>query len=118
MIDISAYLHKVLKMEYRSSALSPLLWLNALITIPCLVGSFIIQTNFRWAPFILAVAIIFCTLKKYDFLLDKDPRWVQSERFQIDSRKLDIVAQKGGPIIVDPVNLQLTEEPKYLEVDK
>jgi hypothetical protein len=116
MFDLlSAYLQKVLGMGYRSSAVSPLLWLNALVSIPCLMGSFAIQSAFRWAPFSIAVLVIGYTLYKYNTLVDRNPRLVQSEKFQLESQKLDLVAQKGGPIVVNPVHLPLTEEPKYIE---
>ena len=115
MIDLTSYLQRVLGMNQRSSAMSALLWVNALVTVPCYVASFFyISDSFRWAPFLIGTVIVIYTLFKYEYLVKLSPRWVQSERFQIESQKIDLIAQKGGRIVFDPVNLQLTEEPKRL----
>lgn len=113
MLGLIRYLEHVLRSGYRSSAISPLLWLNALVTITCLIGSFLIQSTFRWAPFSIAVVVVLYTLWKYDFLVKKDPRLVQSESFQLESQKLDLIESKGGPITVDPVALAV--EPKRIQ---
>jgi hypothetical protein len=39
---------------------------------------------------------------------------VQSEWAQIEHRKLDIMAEKGGPIVFDTVGIPLTTPPKEL----
>lgn len=115
MFDLGSYMQRVLRMNQRSSAMSPLLWINALITVPCYTASFFYLSDaFRWAPFIIGTVIVLYTLWKYEYLVGLSPRWVQSERYQIESQKIDLIAQKGGAIIVDPVNIQLTEEPRRL----
>ena len=112
MFDFTTYLRKLLGFNIRSSALAPLLWLNALISVPCIFLSAFIPTTFRWAPFLLATAIVIYTLIMFRRLKEINPRFLQSERFQMEMHKLDIVAQKGGPIIIEPVNLPLSEDPK------
>lgn len=114
MFNFDNYLKQVLSLGTRSSALAPLLWLNALVSIPCIFLSAFIQTPFRWAPFFLATVIVIYTLIMYLRLKRINPRLLQSERFQMEMHKLDIVAQKGGPIIIDPVNLPLSEGPKSI----
>lgn len=113
--SISGYLEEVVRYGYRSSAISPLLWINSLIALPCLMLSCIVSSGLKWGFFSIAVCVIGYTLYKYNFLVNKDPRLVQSEKFQLESKKLDIIAKKGGDIIIDPVSLPITEEPKYLE---
>ena len=114
MIDFNTYLSNVLKSGYRSSALSPLLWLNALVTVPLYIASFMLSSDFRWAPFIMATAVLVYTLIMYKALIKINPRLVQSEKYQLEMQKLDIVSQKGGPIIFDTVNLPLSSDPKKL----
>jgi hypothetical protein len=114
MLNLDTYLQKVLGLGYRSSAISPLLWLNALIGVPCVVSSFMIQSNFRWAPFLPGTGIAIYTCYSYRHLINIDPRLVQSEKFQIEMQKLDIIGEKGGPIIFDTVNIPLAEDPKQL----
>ena len=115
MLNLNTYLQTVLNKGYRSSAISPLLWLNALVTIPCLMVSAIIQTGFRWAPFTVSVLLIGFTLWMYRHLVKINPRLVQSEKFQLEMQKLDLVAEKGGPILIDPVELALSDDPKMLK---
>ena len=115
--DLFGYLKKVIGSGYRSSAISPLLWLNALVTPLCLLGSFWIDSNFRWAPFTIAVVLIFFTLLKYHSLVKENPKLVQSESFQLESQKLDIIAKKGGDILVNPVHIPLSQEPRRLQFD-
>lgn len=114
MLDFNAYLNSVLKSGYRSSAISPLLWLNALVTVPLYIASFILASDFRWAPFLMATAVLIYTLVMYKALVKIDPRLVQSEKFQLEMQKLDIVSKKGGPIIFDTVNLPLSSDPQKL----
>lgn len=115
MFDLGNYMQRALGTTQKSSAMSPLIWVNTLVTVPCYVASFFyISDSFRWAPFLIGTGIVIYTLSKYEYLVKLNPRWVQSEKFQIESQKIDLIAQKGGKIIFDPVNIQLTEEPKRL----
>lgn len=114
MFNFNTYLKQLLSRNIRSSALAPLLWLNALISVPCIFLSALIQTDFRWALFFLAGGIAIYTLIMYFSLKKIDPHLLQSEGFQLEMHKLDIIAQKGGPIIIDPVSLLLSEDPKLI----
>jgi hypothetical protein len=106
------YLTAVLKRGYHSSAISPLLWLNALVTIPCLIAATVIQDQFRWAPFALGCSLLLYTLWTYGKLVKMNPRLVQSERYQVEMQKLDIVAAKGGKVQIEPVALELSPDPR------
>jgi hypothetical protein len=117
LFNIDAYLSKVLKMGYKSSALSPLLWLNSLISLPCLIGSFYKDSDFRWALFIIATIIILFTLMQYVELRKINPNFLQSEKFQLEIHKMDMMRQQGSPIILDPNSLPLSEDPKLLTED-
>lgn len=97
---------------YKASALTPLLWLNLLVTVPCIIASFQLTTAFRWAPFVLACIIVLYTLVAYTLLVRIDPRLVQSEKFQREMRALDIVAERGGQVAINPVNLPLSQNPE------
>lgn len=112
--DASSYLQKALGTKYLSSAISPMLWMNAMISMPCIIISAFISQPLSYAFFLLAVVVIIYSLRKYEYLVNKDPRLVQSEKHQYQMAKLDIVAQKGGEVIIDPVNLDLTGGPNYL----
>jgi hypothetical protein len=113
--EAGSYLQSALSTKYLSSAISPMLWMNAMISMPCIfIAAFIASPPMSYAFFLLAVGIIVYSLSKYEYLVKIDPRLVQSERHQVEMAKLDIVAMKGREIIIDPVNLDLSSEPNYL----
>jgi hypothetical protein len=112
---ITSYLEKALKSRQTGSALTPLLWLNGIVSVPSLLLSALIGPPMNYAFFCLAVLIVLVSLWEYRALVRKDPRLVQSEKLQFEMAKLDLVASKGGPVIFDPVSLEFTGEPKHLQ---
>ena len=55
---ITAYLQKALKTRQTGSALPPLLWLNGIVTTPCLLLSAFINSPMSYAFFMLATALV------------------------------------------------------------
>ena len=111
---VTGYLEKALKSRQTGSALSPLLWLNGIVTVPSLLLSAFIRPPMNVAFFALGVAIVVFSLWEYRALRTIDPRLVQSEKLQFELAKLDLVASKGGPVVFDTVSLEFGSEPKYL----
>lgn len=113
MLNLEKYFAEALQKGQRSSAMSPLLWLNSIVSIPSLILSTRVEDPFRYVLFCLTVLIVLCTLVSYVYLLRRDPRLVQSETFQLESRRLDIIASKGeAPVIASTVEIS---EPPLLE---
>lgn len=112
---ITGYLRNALKASQTGSAITPLLWLNGLVTVPCILLSAFISSPMNYLLFGLAVLLVLVSLSEYRRLVRVNPRWVQSEKLQFDLAKLDLVASKGGPIVIDPVNIEFSDEPKYLQ---
>jgi hypothetical protein len=110
--SITGYLEKALKSRQTGSALTPLLWLNGIVTVPCLLLSAVLQPPMNYALFALAVLIVLFSLWQYCVLVKIDPRLVQSEKLQFEMAKLDLVASKGGPVVFDSVNIEFSSEPK------
>src|SRR5438105_2904098 len=113
MTDFGQYFAHALQRNQRSSALTPLLWLTGLVAVPSLYLSLQAQGRTRIALFGLAVLLVIADLIAYAYLVRKDPRLVQSESFQIESRKLDLVASKGGPQL-DALVVEITPEPRAI----
>lgn len=111
---VTGYLQKALKTRQTGSALSPLLWLNGIVTVPCLLLSAFLNPPMSFSFFGLAVVIVLFSLWQYRALVEIDPRLVQSEKLQFEMAKLDLVASKGGAVVFDPVNLEFGTEPKLL----
>lgn len=110
--SITGYLEKALKSRQTGSALTPLLWLNGIVTVPCLLLSAVLQSPMSFAVFTLAVVIVIFSLQQYSALVKIDPRLVQSEKLQFEMAKLDLVASKGGPVVIDTVNIEFSAEPR------
>jgi len=111
---LGRYMNRALQTNHRSSAMSPLLWLNGIISFPSILASTFAQQPMNWLLFVLGAGVVIFTLKKYNDLSSKDPHLVQSERLQVEMAKIDLIARKGGEIIIDPVNIPLSEEPLRL----
>ena len=111
---ITGYLEQALKSRQTGSALTPLLWLNGIVTVPSLLLSAFLVPPMNYAFFALALMIVVFSLWEYRSLVRKDPRLVQSEKLQFEMAKLDLVASKGGPVVIDPVTLEFGAEPARL----
>ena len=114
MPDLGHFFTQAFQRGQRSSALTPLLWLTAIVAVPSLYLSVQTQGWTRVALLALAVLLVSAVLIAYIYLVRKDPRLIQSESFQLESRRLDIVASKGGPQL-DALLVEVTQEPKALK---
>ena len=87
------------------SALNPILWLCAIITVPTLVAGVIRPQLPSW---IIAIGCspVVIALVGFLFLLFFDRDKLQSEEFQIRKRTIELAQQKGDPI---PVQIDSTD---------
>ncbi len=95
------------------SALNPILWLCAIITIPGLV----ISAFFNPVPIWLIVLILLpvsAAILGFLFLLILDRDKLQSEDYQLKKRSMEIIQDKGDlkPMLVDAEEVEAIEEPK------
>jgi len=111
---ITGYLEKALKSRQTGSAVSPLLWLNGVVSVPCLLLSAFVTPPISYALFVLGAIVVLFSLYEYRSIRKINPRLLQSEKLQFQLAKLDIVASKGGPLVIDPVNIEFSHEPKAL----
>jgi len=79
------------------SAVNPLLWLNGLITLPCLAGAF--WTTDLWKSFVyfgLAIFLLLVTVLVFAYFMIRDPDRLQSENYQIRRHALKVIVRKGA----------------------
>jgi hypothetical protein len=76
------------------SALNPMLWLVAIVTIASLVFMGVSHTAPLWL-IILAFTPVVAVVAGFFYLLFFDREKLQSEDFQIRSRALELIEQKG-----------------------
>jgi hypothetical protein len=76
------------------SALNPVLWLCAIITVPCLFCMPFVPRPPTWLVF-LGCAPVATAVFGFLFLLFFDRDKLQSEDYQIRKRSLELIQQKG-----------------------
>ncbi len=84
-----------------SSALNPILWLCAIVTIPALVVVSVVSQPPTWIILLIFTPVL-AAIFGFIFLLFFDRDKLQSEDYQIKKRSLEIIEQKGdsSPLIV------------------
>ena len=104
----------IVKAGYKSNAFAPLVWFNAIVDPILLVSSYI--SDEPVAKYFLmgtvCLLIVFSAIM-YAIIFFKDANLLQSEKYRIEDKKLDLIAAKGSDIQIEPVNL--TTPPKQIE---
>ncbi|MFD1630068.1 hypothetical protein [Pseudopedobacter beijingensis] len=123
MIDKNILATKVIESGGKlsvKSALNPILWLCAIISIPSLV---IAVWGFNEPPTWLIGLIIgpvFIALLGFLFLLFFDRDKLQSEEYQLKKRSLELIQEKGQsePNLIDTQfdDLDLTENNEFIQI--
>jgi hypothetical protein len=80
------------------SAVNPMLWLCAIITLPCLLVFAIRPDASRWL-LLFAAAPEITAIFAYLFLLFFGKDYLQSEEFQIRKMEIERIEEKGKPPI-------------------
>ena len=95
---------------YKTNALAPLIWF-IVFAIPLLTTGIIFINNIV-IKYIFTGLICCCIIfpfVMYCILLIKDPKLLQSEAYRIEDKKWDLIAQKGGDITFNPLDIQTKE---------
>ena len=95
------------------SALNPILWLCALVTIPALSVVLLIEVPPNWLITLIFAPVI-AAIIGFLFLLIFDRDKLQSEDYQIKKRSLEIIEQKGdtAPMLIKPGSLDIIPKPE------
>lgn len=110
MNNIFANLSNLVKSGYKTNAFAPLVWFTA-VSLPILLY-FGFKTSNTLIQFFLIGASVFIVLFAaimYLVIFLKDPKLLQSEGYRLEDKKLDLIAEKGGAISINPVNINPKE---------
>lgn len=101
------------------SALNPILWLCALVTIPALVVIPFLGSPPNWLV-VLICSPVLAAILGFLFLLLFDRDKLQSEDYQIKKRSLEIIEQKGdsAPMLIEPSSLEIIPKPDQASLPK
>jgi uncharacterized protein YacL len=99
------------------SALNPILWLCAIITIPSLISVPFIDETPIWL-IILIIAPVITAILGFLFLLFLDRDKLQSEEYQLRKRSMEMIQEKGEsqPRIIDTDTIEVIENPDTKEL--
>ena len=115
MLDLKRIYDNLFGRSFKASVLTSLLWLNGLVTLPSLLLFFLVESMFKQIVFAtIFVGTIAFTMIKYHYFSRTNPRMLQSEKYQIETHKLEIVAQKGGSVEFAPVDISLSDYERQL----
>lgn len=95
------------------SALNPVLWLCAIVAVPCAVLISIMDS----APIVLtymAVGPVGTAIAGFAFLLLFDRDKLQSEDYQLRKSYMEMIEQKGDPQIIEAARVEIIENPEII----
>lgn len=100
------------------SALNPILWLCAIITIPSLIAVPFIDKTPVWL-IILIIAPVLTSVVGFLFLLFFDRDKLQSEEYQLKKRSLELIQIKGQdkPMIVEAGEIEAIVNPEVEQLE-
>jgi hypothetical protein len=90
-----------------------MLWLCAIISLPCFLGAFLfhgiepLATILAWS----GVAPIAVTCLQAVYFAIVCPEKLQSEEYQLRHETLEVIKQKGSPIEISPSSLEAISNP-------
>lgn len=101
------------------SALNPILWLCAIVSIPSLIISFFITPIPTWL-IIMIISPVMCAILGFLFLLMFDRDKLQSEQYQLQKRSMEIIQEKGQtePQFIDTRKVEAIENPETVEISE
>lgn len=101
------------------SALNPILWLCAIITVPSLIAVPFLNETPIWL-IILIIAPVITAILGFFFLLFIDRDKLQSEEYQLKKRSLEMIQEKGdsNPKIIDTDTIEVIENPDTKELSE
>lgn len=95
------------------SALNPVLWLCAIVSVPCIV----LTSSLTTPPAILgylAAAPVITAILGFLFLLIFDRDKLQSEDYQLRKTYLEMIEQKGDPAAIEAAVFEVIENPDVI----
>jgi hypothetical protein len=102
------------------SALNPMLWLCAIVSLPCFILSYFLQGE---EP--LAIALVFigaapiaARILGFLYLIIFAPEKLQSEEYQIRHETLELIRQKGESVTLEPSSLEAIANPIHAAITR
>jgi len=95
------------------SALNPMLWLCAIVSLPCFVLAYFLHGTEPLASTLVYIgaAPIAATIVGFFYFMIMAPEKLQSEEYQIRHEALEVIRQKGSSVEIAPSSLEAIANP-------
>lgn len=107
----SAIMAKIAANGYKSNVFTPIAaFITILVIVLFAVALRVQNETMQWLLVGFALFLVLFAVIIYVVILYKDPTLLQSERFKLENRKIDVIMVKGqNQIPIDPITLKLPE---------
>jgi hypothetical protein len=97
------------------SALNPMLWLCAIVSLPCFVLSYMLHGTEPLASMLIYIgaAPIGATILGFLYFMVMAPEKLQSEEYQLRHETLELIRQKGESVAIEPSSLEAIANPSH-----
>jgi hypothetical protein len=97
------------------SALNPMLWLCAIVSLPCFVLAYFLRGAEPLDSLLIYIgaAPIAATILGFLYFMVRDPTKLQSEEYQIRHEALELIKQKGSSVEIAPSSLEAIANPVH-----
>jgi hypothetical protein len=101
------------------SALNPMLWLCAIVSIPCFILSYFAHgvQPLETILWIAGAIPIVTACSSHVYFMLTTPEKLQSEEYQLRHETLDLIRQKGVAAPILPASLEMIENPLAIADD-
>ena len=103
--EILASLGNSLKVFKRGNAFTPFAFFAIFLIVILIYFAASLHGTLQLILIILVCFIVGFSCLMYLLLFLKDPRLLQSETYRLEEQKLNIIQEKGGNVIFEPVSL-------------
>lgn len=118
--NISKFAQNSLQRVKVRSALNPIIWMSAVISVICFTFAYLFKEMYFICFLLIIVGIlpiiIGCIAFIY-FSIAKTEK-LQSEDYQIRYEALQIIRKKGGKVILDTTSLNAIANPEFKQLNK
>ena len=102
------------------SALNPMLWMCAIVSIPCYVISYFAYASGLEHLGMVLVYIgsvpVIGTVLGFMYLMVVSPEKLQSEEYQLRHETIELIKQKGSAVELSPSSLEAIANPNYKSI--
>jgi hypothetical protein len=102
------------------SALNPMLWMCAIVTLPCFILAYFARGIEPLATLVGCIGAlpVVATVVGFLYFMIKAPEKLQSEDYQLRHETIELIKQKGTNVEISPSSLEAITNPVIRSISK